>query len=148
MTAYADTSFLVALYVLRDRHHAAAAQAAAAWTAPPRLPLTPFGAVELQSALLRLAYRGDLHPGEVRAITHHLARDTADGIFKPCPLHAYQWMQEADRTTALVTPQTGARTLDVLHLALARIHGAPVLLSFDGNQRRAALAAGLKVAPV
>jgi predicted nucleic acid-binding protein len=147
MTAYADTSFLVALYHPAATHHPAAARVADAWTAPPRLPLTPFGAAEFQNALLRLAHAGVLRAAEVRAATREMEEDTARGYFERLPLHAYQWIQEAGQIMRLVTPQTGARTLDGLHLALARIHGTRVLLSFDGNQRRAALAAGMKVAP-
>lgn len=148
MSAYADTSFLVALYLSRDANHIAAARVADAWTAPPRLPLTPYGEVELQNALLRLAHKGLLHTAEVRATTRAVEDDTAHGYFHRQPLHAYQWLQEAARLMPLVTVQTGARTLDVLHLALARLHGARLLLTFDANQRRAAKAAGLAVAPV
>jgi predicted nucleic acid-binding protein len=148
VTAYADTSFLVALYHPADAHHGAAARMADTWVRPPRLVLTPFGAVEFQCALLRLAHKGILRAADVRVTMRDLAEDTALGYFESRPLHAYQWLEEAGRCMALVTPQTGARTLDVLHLALARLHKARVFLTFDANQRRAAQAAGLAVAPV
>lgn len=148
MREYADSSFLVSLYVPHDVNHTRAAGHAQRWQRqPPGLPLTPFGAYEFNNALLRLAYFGHLHPGDLGAVGRMVADDLSAGLFESRPLEAYRWIEEANRLTRQITPHTGTRALDVLHLALARLHRATVFLSFDNNQRRAAEAAGFTVLP-
>ena len=143
---YADTSFLLSCYIL-DANHAAAAAHARTWTKPPRLPFSPFGAYELNNALRRLLHKGLVQPADLAAVAQMLRVDVASALLEDCPLEAWRWIDTANQISRRVTPQTGTRALDILHLAQAQIRGATVFLSFDRNQRQAAALAGLTVAP-
>lgn len=146
MSEYADTSFLVSYY-LPDANHAAAAAHVRQWKRPPWLPLTPFGAYEFNNALRRLQHKGLLGPADLAAIARHVRADAAQGIWADAPLEAWRWIDTANQVSRRITAQTGTRALDLLHVAHALIRGATVFLSFDRNQRQAAQAAGLAVAP-
>jgi predicted nucleic acid-binding protein len=143
---YADTSFLLSLY-LPDANHAAAVAHTRTWTRPPRLPLTPFGLFELNNALHRLMHKGRIQPVDLRSVTSTIRADVADGVLEDCTLEAWRWIDTANRISRQVTAQTGTRALDILHVAQAQIRGATVFLSFDRNQREAAKAAGFTVVP-
>ena len=147
MKIYADTSFLASLYIATDARHGDALAIYQTWTQPPRLPLTPFGILELRNVFSRLQYKGAMHMGDARLCEQHIKLDLKDGILEACPLHAYQWIHTAHDLVDKITPLTGTRTLDVLHLAIARLNGAKTLLSFDKNQRLAAKAAGFALMP-
>lgn len=146
MTEYADTSFLLSYYV-PDANHGAAAAHVRGWKRPPQLPLTPFGSFEFNNSLRRLIRAGHLLSGDLAVIARAVRADAISGVITDSPLQAWRWIDLANQTSRQVTPQTGTRALDVLHVAMARVYGAKVFLSFDKNQRQAAQAAGLSVAP-
>lgn len=54
--------------------------------------------------------------------------------------------EEAERLAAAHTAATGARSLDILHVAEAKLAGMEELVTFDQRQAAVALRAGLKVA--
>jgi predicted nucleic acid-binding protein len=142
MQEYADTSFLVSLYVF-DANSAAANAHAKTWKRPPLLPFSPFGAFELNNTLRRvLRTKTDLTVAAKR-----IRSDLAVGIYASVPLQGYRLIEEADRISRAVATKHRARALDVLHLANVRMNGARTLLSFDHGQRSAALDLGFTVAP-
>jgi len=147
MKAYADTSFLASLYIAGDAHHAAAARIMESWQGTPRLPLTPFGMIELLNVLSRLQFKGKMHAAEAQVSETLVRQDLATGVLESKPLRAYEWMQTAQGIVRNITPLTGTRTLDMLHLAIARLNDAKTILSFDKNQRLAAKAAGFALLP-
>ncbi|MBI4625293.1 MAG: PIN domain-containing protein [Verrucomicrobia bacterium] len=63
------------------------------------------------------------------------------------PLPAYRWWLEAESLSKAHTVQLNVRTLDLLHVAAARLLGAREFWTFDRRQRALAHAAGLKVGP-
>lgn len=146
MREYADTSFLLSLY-LPDANHPAAVGYTRRWTTPPRIPLTPFGAYELNNSLRRLLHKGKLQSSDLSAVAELVRADVSNDVLEDCPLEAWRWMDTANQFSRQVTPRTGTRALDILHIAQAKIRGATVFLSFDQNQRQAAALAGLTVAP-
>lgn len=148
MRIYADTSFLASLYLVGDVHHVRAIAALQGWAAPPELPLTPFGVIELENTFARLQYAGRLHAAEVRALMATVKADVGTGLLRSTPPHAYEWLEQGRDFVRRITPQTGTRTLDCLHLAMARIERATSFATFDANQRRAAAAAGFLVLPI
>jgi len=54
---------------------------------------------------------------------------------------------EAETLATNQTPTLGTRTLDVLHVADARVAGATDFCTFDGKQAKLAQAIGLQVRP-
>jgi hypothetical protein len=58
MRIYADTSFLVSLYVHNDALHHQAKAEVASWSIAPELPITPFGWVEMENTLAAWSKKG------------------------------------------------------------------------------------------
>ena len=141
MSAYADTSFLVSLYVLdANSEHAAAHMKEA------KLPvlLTPLGELELTNAIsLRLFWK-ELAAEEIKRAHALFARDVADGVFQRTPLSPAVF-DTAKRIARKRTPRLGTRTLDVLHVASALVLHAEAFYTFDRNQAKLAKAEGLTV---
>ena len=74
-----------------------------------------------------------------------LKTDLASGsvVLVPCP-----WPQvhaAAERLSELYTDIHGHRAMDILHVATAQELGAREFLTFDANQRKLAVAEGLRV---
>ena len=146
--AYADTSFLASLYLDGDANHTVAARIVATATVALRLPLTPFGKAELLNVLMRMEHKGKMHAAETQACMTYVAQDIASDVLEESSLRLDEWMTRTHDTIKSITPLTGTRTLDAMHIALAKIHGADTILSFDKNQRLAAKAAGFSLLPV
>ena len=139
MSAYADTSFLVSLYVLDANSALAAARMKHAGL--PIL-LTSFGELELTNALSLRLFRRELRLSKIKAARALIRKDLSDGILslKTLPEGAFdKAMQMARRRT----PQLGTRTLDLLHVASALRLQADTFYTFDRNQERLARAEGL-----
>lgn len=129
MSLYVDTSALLKRYVDEPD----GPEAVALLGSDPLLVTARHTEVELRRNLTRL-----IEPGRLAAVR---ARALAD--------LAVLAMVALDDTTcaaaAEIGEQTGARTLDALHLAAARRAGVDALCTFDGRQAQAARALGLRV---
>lgn len=140
MSGYADTSFLVSLYVLDANSGAAAEQMKRA-----ELPLllTPFGELELENAFALRSFRKELSASKLKIVRSLFARDIADGIFaqKPLPEMAFERAKKIARTR---TPRLGTRTLDILHVASALLLRAGIFYTLDRRQAKLAKAENLK----
>jgi predicted nucleic acid-binding protein len=141
LSAYADTSFLVSLYILDANSERAAAQFKRA-TLP--ILLTSFGELELANALFLRVFRKELAASKVR-VAHALARkDIADGVFQWKPISG-DMFEKAKQISQRRTPRLGTRTLDVLHVASALVLEADFFYTFDRSQAKLASAEGLRV---
>ena len=140
MAHYADTSFLVSLYV-RD----AFSVPAQTWLTTNRvaLPLTEFGRTELRNALTRLAFTGTLTAPQLAAAWQLVETDLNQGRPLACAPAWPAVFAAAERLVAGHTVQLGTRTLDVVHVASALALGATDFVSFDSRQAALAQAAGL-----
>jgi predicted nucleic acid-binding protein len=139
LSAYADTSFLVSLYVLDANSALAVASMEQA-----KLPilLTPFGELELTNAISLRLFRRELPASKVKAAQALVRKDLSEGVLlqKPLPEGLFdRAMQMARRRT----PQLSTRTLDVLHVASAVKLQADTFYTFDRNQEKLAKAEGL-----
>jgi len=143
LSVYADTSFLVSLYVLDANSEKAVSHIQQA-----KLPilLTTFGELELTNAISLRLFRRELASARAKA-THALVRkDIVDGVLliKQMTMNNFEKaMQMARRRT----PHLGTRTLDILHVASALELKAETFYTFDHNQARLAKAEGLRVTP-
>jgi predicted nucleic acid-binding protein len=141
VSIYADTSFLVSLYVLDANSERAAAHIQRAQF--PIL-LTSFGQLELANAMSLRLFRKELDPGKIKAARALVRQDLMDGVLliKPVTTGIFESaMQMARRRT----PQLGTRTLDILHVASALEFKAEVFYTFDRSQEKLARAEGLIV---
>lgn len=143
MSAYADTSFLVSLYVLDANSGLAAAE-----MKNVHLPilLTPFGEFELLNALYLRLFRKELVAAKVKAARALLNKDMADGIFRLEPFFPVAYVR-AKLIARKHTARLGTRALDVLHVASAVIMNADVFYTFDRNQKALAKRVGLTIRP-
>ena len=141
MSSYADTSFLVSLYVLDANSALVAEQMRAA-----KLPilLTHLGELELANALYLRLSRKELAPSKVKAAHTLFTKDIADGIYQLKPLLPTTF-ERAKLIARTQTPRLGTRTLDVLHVASALILQADIFYTCDRNQGKLAEAEGLTV---
>ncbi len=144
MVAYADASFIVALYL--QQSSSAAARAAMLSLSPP-LPFTHLHALEVRNAIRRAVFRGEITVAERDAVLQTMASDLQNGVLAQVAVRWADVWHEADRLSAGHTETMGCRSLDILHVAIARTLNAPEFLSFDANQRQLAAAEGLTVKP-
>jgi predicted nucleic acid-binding protein len=77
---------------------------------------------------------------------HDLGADVERGVFRVQPVPVSAW-DVARRLSADHSPRLGARSLDILQLAVAIVLRADTFLTFDKNQAALAQAEGLQ-API
>ncbi len=141
MIAYADTSFLVSLYVPDANTFVAAAR-----MRRMALPVitTPLGELELANALQLRLFRRELLAAQTRAAYSAFRDDATAGIFVIKPMSEKVYSQ-ARRLAQRWTRTLGTRTLDIIHVASAMALGAEAFHTFDERQRQLAKAAKLTV---
>jgi predicted nucleic acid-binding protein len=139
LSAYADTSFLVSLYILDTNSPEAALRM-------QRMPLpvivTPFGELEFATALQLRLFRRELPAAKTRAAFAAFRDDIAAGILAMTPM-SDEVYAEARRLAQKWTKKVGTRTLDIIHVASALVLGAKIFHTFDERQRRLAKAVKL-----
>lgn len=139
MSIYADTSFVVSLY-LPDRHSSEVERRMAL---RPRLWLTPLHNAEWIHAIERHVFQKHLSRREAQQIYWDFEKDRAIGVWDEVALpdSAYDVCGELARRHAA---RLGNRTLDTLHVASALELKAKRFWTFDERQAKLARAAGLK----
>jgi len=140
MSTYADTSFLVSLYIA----DAKSASAARVMRPKPTIFLTPLTELELVNALELALFRRQFRAAEIRASLAAFRQDIAGGVYslKPLPTTAFEL---ASRIARRRSSRLGTRTLDILHVASALLLSAERFLTFDERQRHLARAEGLAI---
>jgi predicted nucleic acid-binding protein len=144
MKSYADTGFLVSLYI--NETTTTAANIAVQVVRHP-LPLIPLAYLELRNALLLAAFRKQISEATRQAAWRRVELDIRNGIYLEATVSQLDLHEKAAQLAEKYTGSLGTRTLDLLHLAAANLLGARQLLSFDERQRQAAKREGLKVLP-
>jgi predicted nucleic acid-binding protein len=144
MKSYADTGFLVSLYL--NEATTTAANAAVQTVRQP-LPLIPLGLLELRNALYLAVFRKQISEATRAAAWQRVEIDIKNGIYVEAPIGQLELHEKAAQLAQKYTAIFGTRTLDLLHIAAAILLGASQLLSFDERQRRTAKREGLKLRP-
>lgn len=144
MKTYADTSFLVPLFL----HESTSSRALAA-TRHLRepLPLVFLNSVEWVNAI-----NARLHRREITAAIRENALTLwgsylSDGVLVRRDLDTEALRQAAESLSHQHTPTLGVRSLDLLHVAAALVLGCKTFWSFDERQIALARAAGLSTGP-
>lgn len=138
---YADTSFLVSLYVFDANSVRAAATLA---TLSPPILLTPLLQVEIANAFQLRIFRKDSTPDKIKGSSDLFDRDVRAGMFELKSLGS-EVFRQASEIAMRRTATLGTRTLDLLHVASAIFLQADVFCTFDRNQAKLASAEGLRV---
>jgi predicted nucleic acid-binding protein len=142
MVVCADTSFLFSLY-----GNDAQTPRALSWVSSTTVPLTVsiLNEYELGNALRFAEFRNGIASGKAAVCWAQFEADQAAGrlLSKICNLADV--LNEAKRLSATHTLAGGHRGFDILHVAGAICLGAAEFLTFDGNQKKLAKAAGLRV---
>ena len=141
MRTYADTSFLVSLYI--DDDHTERAISLMRSRAEP-LPFTPLHRHELRNAIRLAVWRKQIDGTQRREIFRAVETDLNEGFLEHQPVAWIDAFREADRIGETQTEQTGLRAADLLHIGIASLLDAEEFLTFDATQRKAATGAGLK----
>ena len=140
MRVYADTSFLVSLYI-EDRHSRAADErlrsGASLWA-------TPLHVAEWNHAIAQLVFRGHLAAAEAERVYRQFESDRGAGLWTTADLPEKAFDLCADLARRYGS-KLGVRTLDSLHVACAVELGAEQFWTFDDRQRKLAKALGLTV---
>lgn len=143
MSSYADTSFMVSLYV--PDAHSPSAIAETGHTKNPIL-ITPLCEVELCNAIELSLFRKEITGQQAKAAAQAFEQDIQIGFFTVQPITPATF-EKAKRLARQHTATLGIRTLDLLHVAAALTSGASTFFSFDIGQRKLARAAGLTLRP-
>jgi len=139
VTAYLDTSALVAVYVTEA--HSSAARRALRRQGP--IPFTPLHRLELRNAFELLVGRSLLSPAERDAFVAQVLDDRQAGRLIDAPVDWEAVFARAGDLSVAHTQKHLTRSLDVLHLALAVEIGCRSFVS--GDQRQLKLARRLKL---
>jgi predicted nucleic acid-binding protein len=142
MVAYADTSFLVALYAVQTESPRALAYMQKQTTA---LPFAPFQRLELRNAIRLGVFQKQMSSDQARQALREIESDLSEGILSHTPLAWTDVLQKAEELSAAHSETMGTRSLDILHVACALQNKASTFLTFDDRQRGLVEKSGLKI---
>jgi hypothetical protein len=131
LKTYADTSFLFSLYATD-----ANSTRADAWRQahPAPLPFTVFHRLELRNGLSLALFQQRLTLQEVQAAWLEVEQDCAAGLLVARGGLWHRVMVAAEASALNLTPVIGCRTLDVLHVAAAKLAGSTEFCTIDSRQ--------------
>src|SRR6266542_403617 len=144
MIAYADSSFLLSSVIL-DANSSEAQRYLQ--HSRPVLPYTLLHELEVANALELAVFRQRLTSQQVAEAALALRDDLENGRLTVTTIRWPAVFRRAQRLSKLHTRTTGARSLDVLHIAAAISLHSEQFASFDKRQRALAALAGLVVVP-
>jgi predicted nucleic acid-binding protein len=144
MRAYADTSFIVSLYLPEPGR----TPRAAAYMQRHReaLPFTPQHRLEVRNAIRLLVWSKRISTSDRSRVFHEIEEDLDSEIFFiHAALNYNDTYRRAEKIGAAHNERVGCRSADLFHVAAALEFGLKDFLSFDGKQCQIAQVAGLKV---
>jgi predicted nucleic acid-binding protein len=128
---YCDASFIIPLYADEPEFSGLARRAAAEWTdAPVMSPLTE---LEIVNTFQRKAFISPMSAHETQKCLRHFEADCRDGIYQIVHGNMGAILREARILSVQHSATGGYRSLDLLHIAAAKILGAVTFLSFDAR---------------
>lgn len=139
---YFDTGVLLKLYLPETRAAEAVAFVNASGNLPP---ITPLHELEMRSALRQKVGRGEITLLECETLIAQMEADLGCGVYERATVIWADVFAMAETLSAAHGISTFCRSLDTLHVALARQLGATEFCTFDHRQSLMATAAGLVV---
>ena len=144
MTTYVDSSALVSVYVTERFSKTARAAVRRA----SQIPYTPLHQLEVPNAFEMLVGRGAITRGECDVILGQLREDVdAQRLITASP-DLEQVFARAGELSRLYTAKTLARSLDLLHVAVAHVASCTRFVSGDDRQLAVAKASGLRIVDI
>ena len=145
MHVYYDTGVLVPLYV-EEVFSDAIANYVEARNAI--ISLNAFQQLELENALRLKVFRREMDGSRCLVVLDKIKANLADGKLVLRPVDWVLAMDAARRLGARGSAQSGCRTLDLVHVAIAVQWRCDTFVTADDRQLRAARVAGLKIVDV
>jgi predicted nucleic acid-binding protein len=142
LNVYADSSFLVSLYV-KDAYSPEAVRRMQQLLA---VSITQLNRSELAHSLSQYVFRGVFTEANARLYWNEFEDDCRKQVWHLADLPETTWKTSIDLAQQF-GPTLGVRTLDSLHVACALEIKARRFWTFDERQERLAKAAGLDTAP-
>jgi predicted nucleic acid-binding protein len=139
LSVYADSSFVVSLYVPDSNSDEALVQMTGLSTP---LWLSTLGEIEIVNAFQLDLFRKEILSAELRNVLSSFRADVDSGVFSIRPMSALMY-DESRRLSATWSATLGTRSLDILQVASALVLKAETFLTFDARQKKLAKAAGL-----
>lgn len=141
MKIYADSSFLVSLYI-PDANSASAVRTMQA-SSGDRLVIA-LCELEVVNAFGLRVFRKQASPVESNSALTNFEKDLREGLFqlRGLPERLFERARQLSQQTSA---KLGTRTADLLHVAAALELGADYLYSFDQQQRKLAQSVRLKL---
>jgi predicted nucleic acid-binding protein len=140
---YADSSFIVALYLQQESSRRAVAFLERYGRS---LPFTPWHRLEVRNAFRLSLFHGVIDALQCKTQLKQLERDLKD---ETVVAHvAIDWidvLRAAEKLGAAHTAGVGCRSSDLFHVAAAKCAHCDTFLTFDEKQAALAKAAGLKL---
>lgn len=140
---YFDSGVLLKLYF--PEPNSAQAQALVRENGAPLL--TALHRLEMKSAMAQRCGRGEITPEEHAQMVADFERDVAAGVFDVTEPEWPTVFADAESLASAHTAQNLCRSMDTLHVALARGLGATEFCTFDQRQAVMAGVAGLAIVP-
>lgn len=141
LNVYADTSFLVSVY-LTDGNSPKAIDILQALD--DALPISDFHLMEFQNALSLAVFQKRITKDQSAHVESDFKDDFSVGRLYSCSLNWQAAFRFARELAKSETPIIGTRSLDILHVASALLIGSDEFLTFDTRQRSMADRMGLK----
>ena len=142
---FADSSFLVSLYLPNDRFSAAARAIAISFRDAVAYPLLV--ELEFTNTIWRAVGENRIPVRSATSLFDAVDRDLDKGFLVRRGLDAVAQYRNAMKLSTEYAARYLTRTLDVLHVAAALLLEAKTLASFDDRQRRLAASVGLQLLP-
>jgi predicted nucleic acid-binding protein len=108
------------------------------------IPISRLVELEMENALQALCFRGRIHPVQLAAAKQLIRELFLAGRFRRIGLSLDKIAAETLALAPEITRATGCRTLDLMHVATAKLLDAVEFVSTDKRQLKAAAACGLK----
>jgi predicted nucleic acid-binding protein len=140
VSTYLDSSALVAVYVTE-----AFSRAARRAIRADRAPVTGLHILELFNAFERLVGIGSITRKEQRMLVTQFREDAEAGRLQAYSLDLQKTFSDAHKLSLAHSAKLLTRSLDLLHVAAARLIGCTTFVSADGRQLALAKTLGLRV---
>lgn len=139
---YVDTSVMVKLYI-REEH----SRQASDWLKAndEAIPLTPFHELELTNAIMLKQFRNEMTKEEAGIVLDKFNEHEKRRVFYRPQINWTDVFFRSLQLSKTHTANTGCRSLDVIHVAMALSIGTERFLTFDERQLLLASAAGLRI---